>query len=108
MLGNSMTAEEVTGKLKVGDYGELYYKNKLGYHVLATGKVKFITGDGDIIFYHNDFKWKHPIPPERIISFTPLEMLPAPTEYKGKPVFFKDGVWVDGKGKEIDFKRNSF
>jgi hypothetical protein len=35
-------------------------------------------------------------------------MLPAPTEYKGKPVFFENGAWVDGKGKEIDFKRNSF
>jgi hypothetical protein len=103
-----MTTEEVIAQIKVGDYGELCYRDRFGYGKLIVGKVKFVTGDGDVMFYANDYKDKRLHPPEKIVSFTPLEMLPAPTEYKGKPVFFKDGVWVDKRGKEIDFKRNSF
>ena len=35
----------------------------------------------------------------------PKEMLPPPTEYRGKKVFFDGGAWIDETGKKVDFKR---
>ena len=102
-----MTQEEITSGLKVGDYGELYYYNKLGYKVRATGKIKLITDDGDIMFYHNDYKGKYLIPPDRIVSFEQKEMLPTPTEVAGRPIQFDNGHWIyTESGKQVnDLKR---
>ena len=99
-----MTKDQVTSSLRVDDYGELYYLNR-GYGIKATGKIRYITTDGDIVFSHNDYPKKMLIRPEHILDWTPKEILPVPTDYRGHKVFFEDGRWINDEGKEIDFKR---
>ena len=101
-----MTEKEAREKLKPDDYVELYYQSKNGYRVRATGKIRYISTDGDVVFSHNDYRTKVLIRPKDIIEFIPKEMLPPPTEYKGEPVTFMDGDWIIiGKGESVDFGR---
>ena len=99
-----MTKEEVVSGLRIDDYGELYYLNK-GFGIRATGTIRYITTDGDIIFSHNDYPKKLLIRPECVKGWSVKEKLPIPTEHKGKPVSFDNGRWINEKGEEIDLKR---
>lgn len=99
-----MTKEEVTSGIKVNDYGELYYLNK-GRGIRATGTIRYITTDGDIIFSHNDYQKKLLIRPESVRDWQAREKLPIPTEYKGEPITFDGGRWINEKGEEVDLKR---
>jgi len=57
------------------------------------------------VFYDNE-KNEFLLEPEEVIAFVKKEMLPKPTEYGGKPLFYDGGKFViQGTDKEVDLKR---
>jgi len=103
-MQNNMTLQEVL-ELKIGDYGEMSLKNKLGYYMVCTGTVVFISKKGTVTFYDND-KIEHHKKPDEIKYFTPKEKLPPPTEYNSRAVEFDGGHWIyKESGKQVDLKR---
>jgi hypothetical protein len=97
-----MTLTEIK-ELKIGDYGEICMRNKLGFNITCTGTIVFVSKKGTVTFYENDRTEYHK-KPDDIVYFTPKEMLPPPTEYRGKKVVFDGTGWHSEDGKEVTWK----
>lgn len=99
-----MTLQEIREQFKVGDYGEMALRNKLGYYIIGMGTIIFISKKGTVTFYDDD-QIEHHKKPEDIKFFVKRDKLPAPINYKGRDVLFDGGHWIykDSK-RQVEFK----
>jgi hypothetical protein len=99
-----MTNAEVQEKLKAGDYGLLTF-DKTSTLKLFHGRIKYVDSSGTIFFKDTDNKC-YLILAEEIRSFQPKEMLPRPTEHKGREIYWEGGRhYYKENGKECDIDR---
>lgn len=89
----------------IGQFGMITVRRN-GWIKQIHGKPKEIDAE-DMLLFKDTSRCLRKFKLQEIVSFLAKEMLPAPTEYNGKPI-----IWDNGRGfvsqygkKEIDFKR---
>ena len=97
-----MKREEV--EKVIGQFGMITVRRN-GYIKQIHGKPKEIEAD-DMLLFKDTSRCLRKFIIHEIVSFEVKEMLPAPTEYKGKPITWANGKgFIDKFGKEIDLQR---
>jgi len=100
-----MDKSEVKERLHEGAFGLLVFQDRFGYKKHVHGKVKYLDGDGTVCFKDTDRR-KYLVTPENIVSFDDKEMLPAPTENKGRPIIWDGGRFIyKDSGIEVNIQR---